>query len=109
MGVEPTGAGIADARTVLEQVDRAHSFSNPWLVNFRSRLISVTVRTTWSGAPDGISAPTSSVAVTRAPTIPAWCVITSSVLRLASRPTRVLSSATDPWKHFGTRSLQNNY
>src|SRR5437016_5259743 len=40
---------------------RCYSFSNPWLVNLSVRLFSVTVRTTWSGAPEGISASTSSV------------------------------------------------
>jgi len=50
-----------------------YSFSNSWLVNFNVRLFSVTVRTTWSGAPEGISASTSSVTVTFAPTRPeAW-------------------------------------
>ena len=31
-----------------------YSFSKPWLVNFRVRLFSVTVRTTWSDAPEGM-------------------------------------------------------
>jgi hypothetical protein len=39
---------------------RSYSVSKPWLVNLSVRLFSVTVRTTWSGAPDGISASTSS-------------------------------------------------
>ena len=42
--------------------------SKPWLPNFRVRLFSVTVRTTLSGAPPGISAAISIVTVTRAPT-----------------------------------------
>ena len=33
-----------------------YSTSNPWVVNFSVRLFSVTVRTTESGTPDGISA-----------------------------------------------------
>ena len=70
-------------------VERAYSLSNPWLVNFSVRLFSVTVRTTWSGAPAGISASISSVTVTFAPTRPARCAMTSSAMRLASRPTRV--------------------
>ena len=41
-----------------------HSFSKPWLVKRRVFAFSVTVRTTWSGAPDGICAWTSSVTVT---------------------------------------------
>ncbi len=65
--------------------------SNPWLVNLSVRLFSVTVRTTLSGAPSGISASTSSVILTLAPTRPARCAITSSAIWLASRPTRPLS------------------
>lgn len=42
--------------------------SNPWLMNFCVRLFSVTVRTTWSGAPDGISA---SLALIGTPAAPA--------------------------------------
>lgn len=47
-----------------------YSFSNPWLVNFKVRLFSVTVRTTLSGAPSGILASISMVTVTLAPTRP---------------------------------------
>ena len=47
---------------------RRYSVSKPWLVNLSVRLFSVTVRTTWSGAPDGMSAVISSVTVTFAPT-----------------------------------------
>ena len=47
---------------------RCYSVSKPWLVNLSVRLFSVTVRTTWSGAPDGMSAVISSVTVTFAPT-----------------------------------------
>jgi hypothetical protein len=45
-------------------------------VNFSVRLFSVTVRTTLSGAPLGISASISSVTFTFAPTIPERCEIT---------------------------------
>src|SRR2546422_5610756 len=78
-----------------------YSFSNPWLVNLSVRLFSVTVRTTCSGAPEGISASTSSVTLTFAPTRPDRCAITSSATRLASRPTRVGSRVTVPWNRLG--------
>jgi hypothetical protein len=78
----------------------AYSFSNPCCVNFRVRLFSVTVRTTLSGAPDGISASTSSVTVTVEPTRPTKCAMTSSAIRLESRPTRVASSVTVPWNRW---------
>lgn len=41
---------------LLRIAPRPYSFSKPWLVNFSDRLFSVTVRTTCSGAPEGISA-----------------------------------------------------
>jgi hypothetical protein len=47
-----------------------HSVSKPLLENFRVRLFSVTVRTTWSGAPSGISASISNVTRTDDPTSP---------------------------------------
>ena len=82
-------------------VPGAYSFSKPWLVNFRVRLFSVTVRTTWSEAPEGISASTSSVTVTFAPTRPVRWAMTSSATRPASRPTRAASSVTVPWNRLG--------
>ncbi len=73
-----------------------YSFSNRWLVNFRVRLFSVTVRTTRSAAPDGISASISTVTVIFTPTRPTRCAIISSAIRLASRPRRVASRVTAP-------------
>lgn len=55
---------------------RRYSFSKPWLVNFSVRLFSVTVRTTFSGAPEGISASISSVTFTVEPIRPARCATT---------------------------------
>jgi|WetSurMetagenome_2_1015567.scaffolds.fasta_scaffold75222_2 hypothetical protein len=62
-----------------------YSFSNPRLVNFRVRLFSVTVRTTCSGAPEGISATISRVTSTFDPTDPAKCATASSAILPASR------------------------
>ena len=73
-----------------------HSFSNTMLSNFNTRLFSVTVRTTWSGAPSGISASTSRVMVTFAPTRPDKWAMTSSAMRLAPRPTRAVPRTTVP-------------
>ena len=73
------------------------SASKPWLVNFKVRLFSVTVLTTCSEAPEGISASTSRVMVTLAPTIPVRWAMTSSATRPASRPRRVASRVTVPW------------
>ena len=75
---------------------RTHFSQFPWLVNFRVRLFSVTVRTTLSGAPAGISASISSVTRTEEPMSPTRCVMTSSVILLASRPARAGSSVTVP-------------
>jgi hypothetical protein len=50
-----------------------------------------------------IAASISSVTVTVAPTSPERCAITSSAMRLASRPTRAVSSVTAPWEAFGLR------
>ncbi len=52
----------------------------PWLVNFRVRLFSATVRTTWSGATVGTSASMSSVTRTLAPTKPERWAMTSSAI-----------------------------
>ena len=73
-----------------------YSLSNPWLVNLSVRLFSVTVRTTWSGTPAGTSASISSVTRTDDPMSPTRCVMTSSVILLASRPARAGSSVTVP-------------
>jgi hypothetical protein len=54
----------------------------------------VTVRTTLSGAPAGMSASISKVTITFEPTSPARWVITSSAILLASRPTRAGSRTT---------------
>jgi|GEM_PF-3530274 len=75
--------------------------SKPCVENFNVRLFSVTVRTTISGAPSGLSASTSSVTRTFAPTRPERWESTSSAMRLASCPTRVESNSTLPWKRFG--------
>src|SRR6266404_3626370 len=71
--------------------------SNPWELNLRVRQFSVTVRTTLSGAPSGISASISTVTLTLAPTKLAMCWTTASAIVPASRAIRVGSSATDPW------------
>src|SRR4051794_5361481 len=47
-----------------------YSLSKPWVVNFSVRLFSVTVRTTLSGVPFGISASNSRVTVTVEPIRP---------------------------------------
>ena len=65
-----------------------YALSNPWLVNLRVRLFSVTIRTTLSGTPSGISASISSVTRTEDPRSPTRCVRTSSAILLASRPCR---------------------
>ena len=75
---------------------RYQDSSNPWLANLRVRLFSVTVLTTFSGAPSGISASISRVTMTSAPTRPERLEITSSAIWPASRPTRVASSVTAP-------------
>jgi hypothetical protein len=72
------------------------SLSNPCASNLSVRLFSVTVRTTDSGTPAGTLTSMSNVTLTSAPTRPARRVITSSAMRLASRPTRVASSVTVP-------------
>jgi hypothetical protein len=59
------------------------------------------VRTTCSGAPARISASISSVTLTSVPTSADRGAITSSAIRLASRPTRVASSITVPSKRRG--------
>jgi len=74
---------------------------SPWLSNFSARLFSVTVRTTLPGVPSGTSASISSVTVTSAPTSPERWATTSSAIRLASRPTRVVSRVTAPWNRRG--------
>jgi hypothetical protein len=50
-----------------------------------------------SGTPAVISASISRETLTFEPTSPTRCVITSSAILLASRPTRAGSSATVPW------------
>jgi hypothetical protein len=69
-----------------------YSVSKPLLVNFSVRLFSVTVRTTLSGAPSGISASISRVTRTDEPTRPTRRVTTSSAIQPASRPTRAESN-----------------
>jgi hypothetical protein len=59
------------------------------------------VRTTLSGTLAGISASISRVTVTFEPTSPTRCVINSSAILPASRPTRAESSVTVPWYLFG--------
>jgi hypothetical protein len=49
---------------ILCHAGSSHSVSNPWLVNLSVRLFSVTMRTTFSGAPSGTVASISSVTVT---------------------------------------------
>ena len=85
-------------RVVLRAVRRGrYSVSKPLFgANFRVRLFSVTVRTTLSGAPAGTEASISNVTRTDDPTKPARCVMTSSAMRPASRPTRVGSRSTVP-------------
>jgi len=73
---------------LVAQKDDIYSLSNPWLVNFKVRLFSVTARTTFSGAPSGISASISNVTRTDEPTSPTKCEIISSAILLASRPAR---------------------
>ena len=51
----------------------SYASSNPWLSNFNVRQFSVTVRTTFSGAPDGMSASISRVIFTFASSKPARC------------------------------------
>jgi len=75
-----------------------YSSSNPWDANLSAAAFSVTVRTTFSGAPSGIRASISRVTVTSAPGSPARCATTSSATRLASRPARVESSTTVPYE-----------
>ena len=72
MDHDSDSSGHTDPRPdhVLSSVATGYSFSNPWFLNFRVRLFSVTVRTTVSGAPSGIFASISSVTVTFAPTSP---------------------------------------
>jgi hypothetical protein len=62
-GSQDRGSGVKLRRLVR------HSFSKPAVVNFSVRAFSVTARTTFSEAPDGISASISRVAFTFAPTI----------------------------------------
>jgi hypothetical protein len=75
--LERAHVSAASIKRPLRCESNSYSFSNPRLVNFSVRLFSVTVRTTWSGAPDGISAWISSVTVTFAPTRPERCTISA--------------------------------
>ena len=92
--VLPSGKPSLQSFTRLGRI--TYSLSNPWLVNLSVRLFSVTVRTTLSGTPAGISASISSVTRTEDPMSPTRCVMTSSVILLASRPARAGSSVTVP-------------
>ena len=74
-----------------------YSSSKPWDVNLRVRPFSVTVRTTWSGAPSGMCAAMSSVTSTCAPRRATRCCTISSAMRPASRARRSGSSFTEPW------------
>ena len=74
-----------------------YSRSKPLSSNFNVRLFSVTMRITLSGAPSGISASISMVILTFAPNSPDRWAITSSAIVLASRPSLVGFSLTDPW------------
>jgi len=51
------GFGVRESEVVA-----AYSSSKPWLMNFSVRVFSVTVRTTRSGVPSGISAGPGSIA-----------------------------------------------
>src|SRR4030095_1247969 len=77
---------IERSRQLPGMAEGNYSLSNPWLVNLSVRLFSVTVRTTFSGTPPGISASISSVTRTDDPTHPTRCVMTSSAIRLPPRP-----------------------
>ena len=83
---EPGAGGSRGALSWPSAVDQssvapgAYSFSNPCDENLSTRPFSVTVRTTWSGAPAEISASTSSVTVTWAPTSPQRWAMTSSAM-----------------------------
>jgi hypothetical protein len=57
---------------------KPYSFSNPWLVNFSVLQFSATMRTTFFGAPDFISASISRVTVTLTPARPGRWDMTSS-------------------------------
>ena len=59
--------GVVDGEFHLDGFLANYSFSKPWLVNFRVRLFSVTVRTSWSDAPCGSLASISMVTVTSEP------------------------------------------
>ena len=72
--------------------------SNPELSNFRVRQFSVTVRTTLSGAPEGISASISMVMFTLASSKPARCATTELAIVSTSRDSRAASILADPWK-----------
>jgi len=68
---------IGRAVAQIVRVAFIYSLSNPELSNFNVRQFSVTVRTTLSGAPEGISASISSVTVTLAPRRPLKCWTTA--------------------------------
>jgi hypothetical protein len=59
--------------TTADLSSEAHSSSKPWFSNFSVLQFSVTVRTMFSGAPDGISASISIVIFTFASSKPARC------------------------------------
>lgn len=53
----PAGTGFRTntrEKVALHLTSLVYSFSNPWAVNFSVRAFSVTMRTTFSGAPSGI-------------------------------------------------------
>jgi hypothetical protein len=79
-----------------------YSFSKPWDVNFSVRRFSVTIRTTVSGVPVGMVAAISNVTFTDEPI--KWA-ITSSAIRVVSRPTLAGSRVTLPWNRFAASGL----